>query len=261
MMLMIGFIKNTTTKHTESNNKTQNTMKHLSYSSLKAFAKSPNHYLEYISREFKETPAMVFGRAFHSLLLEPDTFHDKWAIAPKCDKRTKAGKEEWQSFSELNKGKEILDGSDYGNILKMIDNVYSEQRVSLNKINTEIKISGLISDIEFKGVVDGLNSSHIVDVKTTQDASPQSFNKTFFDLMYHIQAAIYCEITGISEYYVLAVENTAPFNVQEYHVPFQVIQSGRVQLFELIRKFKCWDGTPESYSVGLVEIEIPRWLR
>jgi len=236
-------------------------MKHLSYSSLKAFAKSPNHYLEYISREFKESSAMAFGRAFHSLLLEPDKFSQEYAVAPKCDKRTKAGKEEWQSFSESNEGKQIIDGGDYENLLKMVANVNSEERKSLNKINAEVPITGVISDIEFKGVIDGLSAWHIVDIKTTQDASPKSFSRATFDMMYHIQAAIYCEITGISDYYILAVENTAPFNVQEYKLSYEVIQAGRVQLFELIRKFRCWDGTPESYNVGTLEINLPTWYR
>ena len=31
---------------------------YLSYSALKAFAKSPNHYLQYVQREFQETNAM-----------------------------------------------------------------------------------------------------------------------------------------------------------------------------------------------------------
>jgi len=234
-------------------------MKHLSYSSLKAFAKSPNHYLEYISREFKETPAMAFGRAFHCLLLEPELFNEKYAVAPKCDKRTKLGKEEWLSFSESHKDKEPLDGGDYDNLLKMVFNVQSEERQSLKKINPEVPISGMIQDIEFKGILDGISARHILDVKTTQDASPKAFSRTIFDLMYHLQAAIYCEITGVQDYYILAVENTAPFNVQEYHLSFEVIQAGRVQLFDLIRKFKNWDGTPESYGIGAIEINLPTW--
>jgi exodeoxyribonuclease VIII len=236
-------------------------MKHLSYSSLKAFAKSPNHYLEYISKDYKDTPAMAFGRAFHALLLEPDTFNERFAIAPKCDKRTKAGKDEWQSFSEANKGKEAIDGGDYENLLKMVANVQSEERRSLKKINPEVPVSGIIQDIEFKAILDGVSVRHIVDIKTTQDASPKSFSRAIFDLMYHLQAAIYCELTGINDYYILAVENCAPYNVQEYKLSFDVLQTGRVQLFELIRKFKNWDGTPESYSIGTYEITIPTWYK
>lgn len=237
-------------------------MKHLSYSSLKAFAKSPNHYLQYIAREFKETPAMAFGRAFHCLLLEgEETFSERYAVAPNCDKRTKVGKEEWQSFSEANQGREILDGGDYQSILKMIESVNSQERKSLKQITTEVNISGWISEIEFKGVVDGISASHILDVKTTQDASPKAFQRQMYDLKYHLQAAIYCEITGVSEYYIMAVESSAPFNVQEYHLSFELVQAGRVELFELIRKFKSWDGTPESYSVGIIKLELPKWAK
>ena len=40
------------------------------------------------------TAVMQFGSALHKYVLEPDGFADESAIAPQCDRRTKAGKEE-----------------------------------------------------------------------------------------------------------------------------------------------------------------------
>ena len=87
-------------------------MRVLSYSSIKQFAKSPNHFLQYINREQETTPAMIKGSAFHVLTLEPDKFLDQYAIAPKVDRRTKAGKETWANFSSENEGKQILTSQD-----------------------------------------------------------------------------------------------------------------------------------------------------
>jgi len=67
---------------------------YLSYSALKAYAKSPNHYLMYVGREFVETPAMVLGSALHCLVLEPQEWSKRYITAPKFDRRTKAGKEQ-----------------------------------------------------------------------------------------------------------------------------------------------------------------------
>jgi hypothetical protein len=78
---------------------------YLSYSALKAFAKSPNHYLQYVNREFVETPAMVLGSALHCAVLEPNEYGKRYTIAPKFDRRTKAGKEQAEAWELAADGK------------------------------------------------------------------------------------------------------------------------------------------------------------
>ena len=81
---------------------------YLSTSALKAFAKSPNHYIEYVNGERKATPAMELGSAIHCAILEPDEWHDRYTIVPKVDRRTKAGKEAWELFQKSSEGKTVL---------------------------------------------------------------------------------------------------------------------------------------------------------
>ena len=52
----------------------------LSYSSLKEFAKSPNHFIQYIERKFEASDAMIFGSAVHCAILEPDEFHNRYFV-------------------------------------------------------------------------------------------------------------------------------------------------------------------------------------
>ena len=77
---------------------------YLSYSALKAFAKSPNHYLQYVNKEHTETPAMVLGSLTHCLVLEPERFAAKFAVAPKVDRRTNSGKALWAAFEHESEG-------------------------------------------------------------------------------------------------------------------------------------------------------------
>ena len=44
----------------------------LSFSSLKAFSKSPAHWVYYKKREFKQSPAMRRGWLTHLIALEPE---------------------------------------------------------------------------------------------------------------------------------------------------------------------------------------------
>jgi len=86
----------------------------LSFSSLKEFAKSPKHYMDYISKpKTPPTDAMKLGSAVHCMILTPELFNDQFAVAPEINKRTNAGKEEWALFASQNEGKDILANDDY----------------------------------------------------------------------------------------------------------------------------------------------------
>lgn len=50
----------------------------LSFSSLKQFAKSPEHFIRYKLREFKPSPAMKFGSLVHCVILEPDKVPERY---------------------------------------------------------------------------------------------------------------------------------------------------------------------------------------
>lgn len=41
----------------------------------------------------EETDALIFGRAFHKIVLEPEGFDYEFAVCPVCDRRTKEGKQ------------------------------------------------------------------------------------------------------------------------------------------------------------------------
>ena len=80
----------------------------LSFSSLNAFRKSPLSFVQYKMKTFKSTPAMVFGDAVHTYILENDIFKSRFAVAPNVDRRTKVGKAKFNEFQSTLKGHEII---------------------------------------------------------------------------------------------------------------------------------------------------------
>ena len=49
-------------------------------------------------KEMVQTPALLEGRVQHTVFLEHHKFDEEFIIMPKFDRRTKAGKEEYEDF-------------------------------------------------------------------------------------------------------------------------------------------------------------------
>ena len=198
-------------------------MTQLSYSSLKSFIKSPAHFLSYKRRDFVESASMRLGTAVHSALLEPEEFSKIYDVTD-LRKNTKAT--------------ELLE--------------------LCSKRETEVKRD--IQGVPFRGFVDAMSKDVIVDLKTTQDASAEGFSKSVYNFSYHLQAAIYKELTGASEFYIIAVENTAPHNICSYQLSQDALDSGYAMMSKGIDSFKNWDGEETGYVNDGI-LNLPRWAK
>ena len=83
----------------------------LNYTGSKSLLISGQHYLHATQHndEENDSKALKLGRAIHSLVLEPDTFLAKYAVAKDFDRRTTEGKKLYAEFVALHEGKEIID--------------------------------------------------------------------------------------------------------------------------------------------------------
>ena len=81
----------------------------ISHSGIVQLLKSPEHYLQYKMGSVEPTPAMEFGLAFHSFVLEPEAFSKDYVLAPKFDRRTKEGKETAAKWDVEKCGQDTLD--------------------------------------------------------------------------------------------------------------------------------------------------------
>ena len=58
------------------------------------------------------TKDLIFGNACHLACWEPARFLEEVVAAPKVDRRTKDGKEEWANFLSASEGKLVIEGND-----------------------------------------------------------------------------------------------------------------------------------------------------
>jgi hypothetical protein len=142
-----------------------------------------------------DTPALRFGSAVHACILEPGAFWNRYAVAPKADRRTREGKATWEAFTADHPGAEILTESE-GELLDAIAaTVEAHPLAPLLLRGGEVEVSGYWSDPEtgvscrcrpdYLRTIEGL----MVDLKTTLDGSPIAFQRAIHGLGYHVQAS------------------------------------------------------------------------
>ena len=243
----------------------------ISNSKLTSLAKSPAHFKYMIEQGFSDSVSLEFGRAFHCALLEPDKFLSCYKVLPEVDRRTKVGKAEFNEFIEKNVGNCFIDREDQSKILSMAQKLLSsdavrellegeyEKEFYWVDENTEVDCKAKL-DIYKKG-------ARIVDIKTTDNADPETFHRSVFKYAYHRQGAIYQDATGERvPYFIIAIEKDAPHEFSILKLSDEVLEYGRREYKSLLNKYaEClinnyWPGYEAKYFDSY-EIDLPAYMK
>ena len=246
----------------------------VSSSTLKTVVrKSPAHARADLDSPKADTPALALGRAVHARLLEPDTFLERFAIGPKVDRRTKAGKEAWAAFLEDYPGASILAGEDAATLEGIAASIEAHPLARHAIRDGQAEVSGWFTDPEtgvhcrirpdYLRAADGI----MVDLKTTLDASPDAFQRSIHSFGYATQAALYAQgheaITGepLRDFLFLAVEKARPFAVGLYRLDETALEVGRQHVRRALRTWAdCLEsGRWPGYSDRIESISLPVW--
>ncbi|CAK0773445.1 Exodeoxyribonuclease VIII [Gammaproteobacteria bacterium] len=252
------------------NNHDYHAMPRLSSSDVRRLLRSPAHYQAGLIAT-EDTEAMRFGRALHASILEPETFTDHFAVAPKCDKRTKEGKATWSEFQDTHQGKEIISVDDILTISIMRESIRLHPVASHAFTGGSAELTALwdCNGHPCQARFDYLKRSRGVafDLKSTCDASPEGFSKSIATFGYHIQAAWYAmgfkAVTGedLADFVFIAIEKTAPYAVAAYRLDDEAMQIGKHQCLralKILETCKADDHWP-GYGDNLQGITLPRW--
>lgn len=245
---------------------------HVNKSQLDAIQHSPKLYkAKFIDKviEQKQTPAMLLGSAYHKLQTEPQNFHDEFAVAPKINKRTKAGKESWAEFEKKADGKDLITEEDYQVIEDMVGAVLDHP--SAGEL---MRLKGVAESCRlWKDDFSGLNckcrpdwlckdEKIIVDLKTTEDARPEEFARSIHKFRYHVQSGFYlmgCE--EIEQFIFIAVEKKPPYEVVCYNASPMMIAAGQrvartnLDTLKTCRESNVWPGIADTIQ----SLELPRY--
>jgi hypothetical protein len=226
-------------------------------------SEGPKSLSDYLDKVYarKEESYFVFGEAVHQYILEPKEFGNNFCCLKKSDlpfpestmvkRENKAYKEE---FALANEGKKILSEADMKKIINMRESLFriDECYNLIKSCEVEKIYLGEYDNIRLKCKVDGINKEddYLIDIKTTSNANPDIFREKCNDFGYYRQAAMYTHLTGISNYYIIAIDKTFPHNIGKYRISKITIDKGWDEVKQLFKVYKKYFG--ENFDRGAI---------
>lgn len=224
----------------------------VSKSVLDMIHKSPAYYKYCMENPREQTEAMLLGSVVHKLVLEPQDFGSEFAVVPECDRRTKDGKAVYKAFCDaLQDGVTAVPGDVHRQAQDMAEAVKAHPVAA--KLLTDGKAEESLfweqDGIKCACRPDWLRDDGlIVDLKTTQDASPESFIRDAYKYRYYVQAWWYhhgANLCGIQNdnFLFIAVESKPPHTVCVYAADDLYFKLGEQ---EAMRDFSTYKECTES---------------
>ncbi len=254
----------------------------LSHSKLSCLAQSPMEFrMRYVddppSLPQKESDAFAMGHAVHCLALEPERMDERFVVAPKIDRRTKEGKLQAMIFERDNEGKIVLTLEEYQDAIACVQalNNHAEfATIMAQPRRVEVPFEFDLFGHRFKAkpdcIVDAMKL--IVDIKTTDDASPHRWQWSAVDYGYHRQAWLYQKAVNleVGEWYrfiFAVVEKPKPSTrgipptVALYELDIETVMMGREDVLTLATDYETrleTNNWQQPYSSGIVPLRLPK---
>ena len=240
-----------------------------SSTNIRDILNSEKKYLHRKTTEQVPTKAMEEGTAVHAFFLENNKFYDEYIFRPEgLNARTKEGKE----WMKENEGKKILSYEWKENLDLMNESIINSPAKIIYNNDNYSELSFFWDDlygIRGKCRPDCLsyNGRFVLDLKTTQDASPKGFQKSIGGFGYHIQAAWYLRGlrklgVEVDEFLFVAIEKTAPFCVGVYRADKEMLEEGDKKIDEALHLIsECKENDMYlDYTPEIQNISLPPWM-
>ncbi len=249
----------------------------ISQSDLSFMLKSPRHY-QWRDKLKRESEAMNFGTALHAAILEPQRFKTQYLVEPEfysdgkpINRRYEAHRKFLKDFraEAATEGKRVVKPEELDSFIGMLTACASNPMVCelLHGGEQECVAQAKWNGMLIKGQADHFGEHPqlgriVVDVKTTQDASPGAFSRAIHNYHYDLQSGVYSKLFSADAFIFIAIEKQAPYSVGVYRADDSIIGRGQEQAEQLINRIKECEATDvwPSYTAGLDNIMLPAWV-
>ena len=207
----------------------------------------------WVGAERKESAAMALGSAVHSLCLEP---HLNEVVRGPETRRGNAWKDAVAKATLANEDAIVLPEAEFDKAKAIADSARAHPVMAqyLDDMHTKIEMSVILNDpdadipIRVRPDIFNANTGVLIDLKTTQDASPRGFSNQAYKLGYHIQAFMYCraleleglKVTGFS---FLAVETAPPYATCMHWCSPDMLKLGALDYERAMEQIKIYQDT------------------
>ena len=234
----------------------------LSKSRLFEMRKSPQWFRYCEDHPQGQTPSMLLGSVFHTLVLEPHKFCEEYLLFPDVDRRTREGKDIWAAAMEEAQTKTIVPQEVYDTAAAMAEAVRTNKLaayLSKGEVERSYYTVDKMTGIEYKvrpdcfKIINGRGL--IVDFKSTADASTDAFRRDAIKYGYDLQSAMYTaavqEEHGIPcDFVFVAVEKEPPYMVNIMQCDPLWITRGTDLFREYIGRYKECTETGNWYGLN-----------
>jgi exodeoxyribonuclease VIII len=214
--------------------------------------KAPVHYWDrHINPDRPEeerTEALIVGDAIHAAIGEPDTVSSRFIVipddAPKRPSKTQLNAknpsldsrgaiEYWKGFTEEHAGKVILKPDQMALVLACRDSAWGDPLIRSLLTGSTSEQTYFAIDHEtgelLKCRLDGdrLDQGLILDIKSTEDASEDAFDRSVKKYRYDVQDGWYTDVVNqaigaqvVEGFAFIAIEKTRPYAAAVHYLPY-----------------------------------------
>jgi len=277
----------------------QNKTETLSYSSLKAFAKSPRNFIQYkLKPKTPQTESQIFGSLCDCFLTTPDKFDELFVIigsVPTSENQKGfandmiAGATKEEAYANNYKtggvdkvydavggyveavlsGKMVCTKKMYDEAFKIVENLKKSELV-MQYIDSctqfQNKIEWEYSGWNFKGFTDAEGTRLILDFKFSKDSDPDKFERDIVNFDYFMQMGMYSESDkSLPECYFIVYDKSLNFSVIK--IDYSFLSYGVRKYKYLVAKLEdCiknnrWSESYNFWDVQQRTVYKPRWIK
>lgn len=271
--------------------------KAISRSGIKAYRESPYKYwAEYINPDRpakKTTPAMEFGTAFHTFVLEPEEFDKRYAIEPIYQKKPEklllknVGRPAFEKCKEeiaridfendlLEQGYDVecehknkMSRSDLQLLCEMNEAIidYDEARKLIRDAFYELSYfwKDPASGLMLKARPDILHEHMIVDLKTCAKADSKAYQRTMAAEGYHLQGEIISQGIEVLEgrrvrnVLNICVEKEYPYEIGIKVISENALDQAAAEIKKILERMKYSFENNSWPRYEIDEIDLPSW--
>ena len=206
-----------------------------------------------------ETPALLEGRVQHTVFLEHHNFAKEFVIEPKIDKRTKAGKAEYEIFKKEIGNRRAISVDLYDTCMERRSVVQEYIPKKTDKI--ELTVCFEFCGQPFKSRFDWYDNEQIWDLKTCRDASSRGFIAAINNFKYHMQAGLYVHAARSVDlpckgFSFLAQEKVHPYCYAVYEMAPEALEYGLAQCEQALDRILRCEADNEYKPFGYKEKQV-----
>lgn len=207
------------------------------------------------------TPATEWGELVHEVIAYG---LDRIAAYPG---KTRAGKA-YEAFCSEHPGKMVVCENHFAKLERIRDAIASNADVQQMTQTGEREVSCYWDDPEYgkcKARFDFIGAMYMIDWKTTGDITLRRFEKTAFDMGYHIKVSWYMRAARAAGRNptpcIVSIEADEPYDVVPYMIDEAAIEYGDEVCDRIVRKYlDCRaSGVYPGVHPGFAVLSIPTW--